>query len=241
MFPTWGPSLQAAPLGIRACPSQLPTHLARCWHAPPSAVRTSHQPRNAHHHGAPRASLRRPPQATLISVIVLNQLVGPPLFEHALRSAGEAGRCARARAVRPEGAGVGDERLAPAERPSAALRVGPRPAGVTRARACVRAGESPTPTWPWSSRLRWAGRRRTPEEEQPVASRPLAWAAEGSKWVGASCSRTHESKTRDGQATNGSDDGHSIPPFERQRVEMRARPRARKRETGRDSRQAQQL
>jgi len=31
-------------------------------------------------------------QATLISVIVLNQLVGPPLFEHALRSAGEAGR-----------------------------------------------------------------------------------------------------------------------------------------------------
>jgi len=31
-------------------------------------------------------------QATLISVIVLNQLVGPPLFEHALRGAGETGR-----------------------------------------------------------------------------------------------------------------------------------------------------
>ena len=31
-------------------------------------------------------------QATLISVIVLNQLVGPPLFEHALRGAGEVGR-----------------------------------------------------------------------------------------------------------------------------------------------------
>ena len=31
-------------------------------------------------------------QATLISVIVLNQLVGPPLMEHALRGAGEVGR-----------------------------------------------------------------------------------------------------------------------------------------------------